>query len=86
MRSALILLALIAAGACSDPTESGPVTPAFEPPNQLSRTFYLGAEDLMLPSRCDRVRAPILITFGDFKSSPQPWLINSPQQLGAREL
>lgn len=87
MRSALILLALIASGGCSDPTESGPATSAVETvPDQLSRTVKLGAEDLMLPSRCDSLRAPILITFGEFESSAQPWLINSPQQLSAREI
>ena len=39
----------------------------------------------MLPSRCNSLQAPILITFGDFESSAQPWLITSPEGLGVRE-
>lgn len=39
----------------------------------------------MLPSRCDSLRAPIIVTFSDFENSAQPWLIGSPEQLGARE-
>lgn len=85
MRSALLLLALITSGGCSEPTESGPIAPVVETaPDNASRTVQLDAEDLELPAPCASLHAPMIVTFGDFESSTWPWLMGSPERLSAR--
>ena len=50
-----------------------------------SRAVQLDANDLVVPSSCAVLHAPILVIFGDFGRSAQPWLVGSPDSLAARE-